>query len=546
MSESLRPTFGRALRAPGPVELVDQAVFVARALSPRRLLRAWLAALLPSLALIAIYVVERVEGVRSARPLLACLIVAALFGRVALLRSVSRACAEALGHRCGVGASVTDLLRLASIVLFGWWCWAWLLVGVAKLSPFALPFVLPLLALRSLGAPSWLARAACGDGAAGGWSAYRIAFRDVDGVRGAFMVADLLGVVGAIGLFINLFALLGVALLVGHSMLGLDVAFTSAFMSPDNTFVLLLVGSATFVLLEPFRVALSAIAFVGGLSRRDGGDLDRAIEQVIADQTSRSRHVAARSAVGLMLVASLLGASVSFAQANEEEIIAAVVPERDQEVVAQANAILTRPEFAELADTDKSSLAQLVERWLRQLKDYLDGDSDAQAHLPEYSIPSPSPWVVLTVGLVLLSIVAAYVYRQRGRERAAVDASDDTVSLRIDPSVEPNRLLEGADSLAARGEFAAALRALYVASIVSLHRRGLITFSQSTTNWQYQRQLPPGAMRGTFGDLTRVFDLKHYGDEATSPDEYQACRGLAQRLCGDQVVSMNVIGERPL
>lgn len=518
----------RRLRAPGPLELIDRSVFVARSLPARWIVRAWVASLLPAATVIAIYVIERVEGVRSARPLLACLLVAALLARPLLLRPVVRACVESVGMRGADTVDVVALLRLAAIVLFGVWCWAWPLLGLVKLSPYALVVASPVFALRALGAPSWLARVVCAEPAGGGGlAAYRIAFRDLDGVRGAFVVAELLVVLGALGLFANLFALLAVVLLLGHSLLGLDVAFTAAFMSPDNPFVLLLVGAITFVLLEPVRVALSALAYVGGVARRDGGDLDRAIDAVVVSQQSGARNASVGAIVGVCFVVMTFAASVSAQEADSGEI-----PVRDQQVQDRVEQILTRREFVELATTDHSSLARVIEGWLRELREWFETDRDTAAESPKFVFHRPSPWVVLCLALMLLAAFAVYVYRSRGRDRSALGDTSDATLVRIDLASAPSRLLEDADSLARRGDFAAALRALYVATIVSLHRRGLIALEPSTTNWQYQRQLPRGELRGAFADFTRVFDQKHYGEQATTSDEYVACRGLAALLCG--------------
>lgn len=541
MSDAGRSPFGRSLRLPGPIEIVDRALFVARALPPSSLLRAWLAAGLPALAVIAVYVLERVEGVRSARPLLACMLVGALLGRALLLVSVARAAAAEQGIVDPQAASRVDVLRLASIVLFGTWLWAWPLVALAKLSPLALPFALPLLSLRALGAPSWLARVACGE--RGGLAAYRAAFRDLDGVRGAFIVAELLGVLGALGLFANVFALLALGLLLGHSLLGLDVAFTSAFMSPDNPFVLLVVAAVTFVLFEPFRVAMSALAYVGGVTRREGGDLERAVEDVIAAQRARAGRGAVGVVIALLMAAAISVSPVAAQGTSPSAAETAEVQPDDERVRARVEEILARPEFAELAETDQSTIARMIERWLRQLKEYFKTQPEPDSAQPDFAFGSPDPWVVLAIGVTLFLLGAIYVVRARRAQALTPSDPEGPMLLRIDPSARPARLLDDADSLAARGDFAAALRALYVATIVSLDRQGRIRFEPATTNWQYQRALPRGEVRRSFAELTRVFDRKHYGREPTSADEFAFCRGLAESLCRESIAPRVVRGE---
>ena len=97
-------------------------------------------------------------------------------------------------------------------------------------------------------------------------------------MRGVFLIVELLALFGTIGLFANLYALVSFSLLLADSLLGLDVAFVSTFLSPDNAFVLLLVSAVALVLLEPLRAAISAQAFVDARTRRDGADLHAAVD----------------------------------------------------------------------------------------------------------------------------------------------------------------------------------------------------------------------------------------------------------------------------
>jgi hypothetical protein len=88
-----------------------------------------------------------------------------------------------------------------------------------------------------------------------------------------------------------------------------------------------------------------------------------------------------------------------------------------------------------------------------------------------------------------------------------------------------------ADSLAAKGEFRAALRALYLAVLSSLHRRGAIEYDAARSNWDYVRafkgalhELPP------FRSLTLRFDFAWYGRLGADAASYGAARALASPL----------------
>src|SRR5262249_1330390 len=85
-----------------------------------------------------------------------------------------------------------------------------------------------------------------------------------------------------------------------------------------------------------------------------------------------------------------------------------------------------------------------------------------------------------------------------------------------------------ADELARKGQFLAALRTLYLAVLVLLHRANLIRYERTRTNGEYVRQLrPPPAVHKPFNGLTGVFGVKWYGERSCQPTDYDSSRGLA-------------------
>jgi hypothetical protein len=399
--------------------------------------------------------------------------------------------------------------------------------------------VLPFIALRGAVAPSWLARASCARER--GLPAFGQAFDDTAGMRGVFLIVEMLALFGAIGLFANLYALLGFALLLGRALLGLDVAFVSSFLSPDNTLVLLLVATATLLLFEPLRAAISAQAFVDARSRRDGADLHAAVDAAIERSAQRAR-VGLRSeppgAAALVLLAALASALPARAQPQAQGVDAVaeapLADAQDEKVRGEIDAILGQREFREFADSDSRSVRDLFERFFRWL-DQLDDDPHKERERSPLQLPAVSPWALMAIAIVALMVIAVYIARARKAQPTASAAApaggpDDAA---LQPA-QPLSLLDEAARLAARGDARGALRALYLATLFALDRERLIDYEPSRTNWQYLRSLPQGELRQAFAAFTRIFDHKWYGHEPATLDDYRACRQLADRICNTE------------
>jgi hypothetical protein len=519
--------------------MLDDALCVVRNGGSRRFFQAWASSAPLALCVLAIYYLERVEGVRSLRPIFALLLVLAFYARAMLLGRVARGYALAIRPSLPVSASparFVDIACTASIVGLGLWVWLWPLFALCALTPFAVAAVLPFMALRGAVAPSWLARAA--SQRERGFPAFVEAFDDTSGMRGVFLIVELLALFGTIALFGNLYALMSFGLLLGHSLVGLDVAFVSSFISPDNSFVLLLLAATTLVLMEPLRAAISAQAFVDARSRRDGADLHAAIDAVIAQDTRRSQRLrdSQPPVVAVLFVLACCGSMAPLAhavpnpQASSPDALA-VEPEHaaDQTVRDDLSAILAQREFRDFADQDSRTMRELMEKLFKWL-DGLNVTGGDRSKPPSFTLPPISPWVPMTFCVIVLGLVAFYLQANRASRNAqAALASEPDATQSGRESVS---LLDQAAQLAALGDLRGALRLLYLATLFALDRAHLIEYEPSKTNWQYTRSLPQGELRQAFGAFTAIFDRKWYGHELASLDDYEQCRRLADRIRG--------------
>lgn len=569
----------RDLRPVGPVEHLDRALLVARRGGLGRAARAWGAAATPAATLVAVYYVERVEGVRGLRLPLALLLVFAWCARAVWLAPIVRADAQALWDGLRVPPSAgraVDVVRTALVVGLGLWAWAWLLVVGALGGALGVAIVLPFFALRGGVAPTWLARAACTEDV--GFRAFGRAALDQGGSRVAGIASEALLLAGTLGLAVNLYGLAVFAVTLGRSFFGLEVALVQAFLAPENTLVQLGALLAAFVLVEPLRAASVAARFLDARVREDGLDLRALVDDAVAAGGRAASRSAGRAALALCAAGGLAlvsvpaaaqsrplpkpptvvtspddaarpldaikprsGASPSVAAPSvaPPSVALPAVPYAegpreavDDAVRARVAAVLARPEFREFAPERGAGLTELIARllaWLLRPRD-----------LPLFSAPSllslpmPGAWFFALFAGLLFAGVLGYLWRTHRPRAASSDPALATPAAALDVRERPpEALLDEAGTLAARGALREALRALYLATLVALDRRRLITFDPHRTNWQYLRAMPRSEARRLFAEFTRIFDHKWYGAEPTALADYEACRALAARIVAE-------------
>lgn len=483
---------------------------------------AWAAGALPALAVIGAFDLERLEGIHDLRAVLALVLVGAFAARSVVLARVSARYAKALGDVIqpeeGAGSALA-IARTSFVVATFLVLWSGPLFLASLVGPTAVGLVLPLLCLRGMSAPGWLARA--GSTKAGGLQAFFAAFSDNSEQRGEGVVVELLVLLGVLGLTLDLFGALAVILLLLRAILGIDLALLDGFLSPRNTFAFLGLGLTAMVLFEPLRAALSAIVFTGARVRADGLDVRAAVDEAIEHTTKRAPKTATLATAALLVLT--LGANGALAQGT------ARTPEDDLLARQHAAEILLEPAYEELDDVRGRGIREAIERWLAELlRETPESSPGGGGFLGGVPLPGPEVFVVLAVVAVLLVLGYLVV----SRERPETDVAARPASVRRDDPRDraPSAWIDDAAALAEAGRLREALRALYLATLVALDRQRVIAFDPALTNWQYLRQIPNGWRRSDFRELTRLFDHKWYGKEETLLADYTSCRALAERL----------------
>ena len=98
---------------------------------------------------------------------------------------------------------------------------------------------------------------------------------------------------------------------------------------------------------------------------------------------------------------------------------------------------------------------------------------------------------------------------------------------------EPNVWLTQAEEWAQKADYRRAFRAVFLAILLELDRAGLLSYGRARTNGDYLRQLQRANNRPIFDflvSLAAAFDVRWYGGQATSAQDYQAIRAAHSRL----------------
>lgn len=538
----------RELRATGPIDLLDAASRCVRSIGIGEVARAWIAGAIPAAVLVFLFYLERVESMRSFRLGAAFLLVIAWCVRAVMLRKVAAVCIAKTAPEIPLQAqSIGNTCLLSIVAGAGLWVWLWILVALAQLSPFACVPFLPVLALRGAVAPSWIARAgAVREDAFGSWGA---AVSDTSQSRASGLLAEFLLLVGVLGLGLNLFLISTFVISMGRTYLGLDLALVESFVSFRNDFAIAVLAALSFVLIEPYRAALSALHFVGARARTEGIDLSASIDAAVAHTQIRR---SAPTVVVLLLSAWAAFANVAHAQDPKDPSAGLVVEigtkpnpgldptpappttaenARDNVVREEVTQILQRSEYQEFQDAEGASFLDELRRRFHQMLDEQANDPPEVHTMTGGGIGLPGAQLFLIVAGVFLVAVLIALFLGRAKT-AKPESATALANVALDIREQPPAVfLDEAAQLAAAGKYREALRALYLATLVALDRQRLITFDPHLTNWQYMRQMPRSEARELFGRFTRAFDFKWYGHEATVEADYVACRALADRIC---------------
>jgi hypothetical protein len=138
-----------------------------------------------------------------------------------------------------------------------------------------------------------------------------------------------------------------------------------------------------------------------------------------------------------------------------------------------------------------------------------------------------SPAVLILIALLIAAAIVALRLR-RGRKRAKRTADDEVM-----PPRTAAEWRQQADLLAARGEYRAAVRALFLGTLTELDERRFVAFDPALTDREYLReaQRQQSSLIEPLRPFVRLVEAIVYADAPCRAAEYDQARAFTDDMC---------------
>lgn len=214
------------------------------------------------------------------------------------------------------------------------------------------------------------------------------------------------------------------------------------------------------------------------------------------------------------------------ARITEREAAVERVQNKEQ-AKSKLESILSRPEYA-TEQRGPNALSRLIRDFFRWLENLFPKRRPVQpGHVDWFTLVAQ----ILVIGLALavLLYVVKILLTRFGRTRKTKKPRKKEARIvlgeRLEPEATSTDLLSQAELLARNGDLRAAIRKGYIALLVELGDRKMISLAQHKTNRDYLnsvKSVPP--LHATMRGLTDSFERHWYGFEQTTPDDWQHFR----------------------
>jgi hypothetical protein len=184
--------------------------------------------------------------------------------------------------------------------------------------------------------------------------------------------------------------------------------------------------------------------------------------------------------------------------------------------------ILRRPEYAHQVK-QQSAISRLLDDFLKWLQSWLPKPKPISPGRAGVFSKIAQVFVIALALAVLAFVLKLFLPRMlRGRRAKKKEKTKARIVLgeRLEPDQSALDLLSEAEALARRGELRAAIRKAYIALLVELGERKIISLAQHKTNRDYLRAVRAvGPLYGDVKQLTDSFERHWYGlSQATETD----------------------------
>ena len=283
------------------------------------------------------------------------------------------------------------------------------------------------------------------------------------------------------------------------------------------------------------------VAVDGIRLRADNRWIHLEIDSIIDSGTEQSAEEDQVSAGGHLLKSRLDELDFSLGRLRRLISVAPAPASADKAQLERSRlgAILSQPEYRP-AEIRESSLRQ----WLRQAKDYLrrlfggllpGSAASSDAGLSDQLTRVQKVALLITVPLSFYALWRlARRYRLR-RKVVPLNSDEEVLGLRVSPDHPPAELIEEAKRLAAAGQYREAIRFSFIAAILDLSRKKILTAEPARTNRDYLHALRQREdLLPVFARLTGLFEEFWYGQKEASLEDYANVGQLVSTVCTDQ------------
>ena len=197
------------------------------------------------------------------------------------------------------------------------------------------------------------------------------------------------------------------------------------------------------------------------------------------------------------------------------------------EATKKLTEILQRPEYTH-GQKEVSALTLLIQELVKWLKSWFPQPKQMNPGRANFLTTFALIFViVLAVAVIvyLVTLLAPRVFRKRRTRKKGKRRPMIVMGEKLEPDQSSVDLLADAESLARRGELRAAIRKAYVALLVELGDRKVISLAQHKTNRDYlsaMRNVEP--LYGNVKQLTESFERHWYGFAGATEADWVAFR----------------------
>lgn len=194
--------------------------------------------------------------------------------------------------------------------------------------------------------------------------------------------------------------------------------------------------------------------------------------------------------------------------------------------------ILERPEFATKKDAGSAfqRLWQKLMRWLRDLlpkpRSLSPGSADVATLIAQIFVFAVASVVII---YVFWKLLPRFIRSRRGRKKTKTEPRI-VLGEKLAPDESASDILAEAEALARHGDLRAAIRKAYIALLVELGERKLVSLAQYKTNRDYLRavrRVEP--LYSTMKTLTDSFERHWYGFVGATDNDWIAFRAAYER-----------------